>query len=333
MADSKLSALPAGSSIGDTDLFYADQSATSVSVTGAQLAAKAPVQTVAGRTGAVVLASGDVSGLATSATTDATNASNISSGTLAAARLPSGSLLTYVSTSDPVVSNDNTQGYAAGSCGINTNTGRAFVCRSAATGAAVWEIILSADHPGYIASNWYLAMLPGIALQTGGTLSITVTYLAPFLLKQRCTISNLGVRTTTAGSSNLQLALYNNDTSPVNRPGTLIDKTGNIANNGVAGFYSGALGGNQQLEAGLYWTALQCNDTSCIMVTAAPLGSQYESTMGSSAGATVIGIAAGQTVGLTVAGTYGVWGTLHGATFTEVAARSPAITFQVNSIP
>jgi hypothetical protein len=43
-------------------------------------------------------------------------------------------------TADPTVSNDNTQDYASGSMWLNATAGRAWICQSAATGAAIWVL-------------------------------------------------------------------------------------------------------------------------------------------------------------------------------------------------
>lgn len=67
----------------------------------AELLSGGAVTSVAGRTGAVTLAAGDISGLAVSATIDATNAGNIASGTLSNSRL-SGVALTANNLSDLV---------------------------------------------------------------------------------------------------------------------------------------------------------------------------------------------------------------------------------------
>src|SRR5215510_13195667 len=44
----------------------------------------------------------------------------------------------FAGTVDPAVGNDNTQDYAVGSLWLNTSSSRAWICQSAATGAAVW---------------------------------------------------------------------------------------------------------------------------------------------------------------------------------------------------
>lgn len=83
----KISELPAAASAATGAVLPATNAAgtTTEKVTVAQIVAQAPVQSVAGRTGAVTLSATDVSGLSAAATSG--SASDLTTGTLNDARL------------------------------------------------------------------------------------------------------------------------------------------------------------------------------------------------------------------------------------------------------
>jgi hypothetical protein len=269
---------------------------------------------------------------------DITNASNFATGTLPTAQLPAGVLLTYSGSSDPTASNDTTQGYSAGALGINTTTGRAFACRSAAAAAAVWEPLGQSDHPGYVANGgnqWYPTHHDAFTA-VGNSSNLNQINISAFIIKERLTISALGAHISTAASGgDLQLALYRDgiDSSNTHRPAALIDKTGSLSTTN-AGFVSGALGSNQQLEPALYWVAWNA-DNSTVRINSTGSATTMQSYMiGSATGDNTVSPTA-LTTHLLVSQTFGTWpSTLAGSTFTESGASSGIIAaFKIASVP
>lgn len=244
-----------------------------------------------------------------------------------------GWLKTYVSTSDPTVSNDNTQGYSVGSKGINSGTGRVFNCRDATTGAAVWDLIGPQQHPGFIASNWIA--LSNCSNGASPAPVAATQYFTPFILPHRCTISTLSNRITTLGTSNFQMSIYSNLTG---RPKSLQSST-STANtvNTATGQITSALNASIQLEPGIYWAGIQQNDTTvrytAVLSAGLPLMPLIigSATVGNvaPAGANITGVS-------TTSNAYGTWpADISASTWSEVTSASltPYILALISSVP
>lgn len=105
---------------------------------------------------------------------------------------------TLNSASDPTTINDSTQGYQVGSLWQNSATGRVWVARSVAVGAAVWDGLASTDFIGYIAGNWYMPYRIGQLTSAVPAAGNTI-FLVPAVVRERCTLSNLAARVSTGG--------------------------------------------------------------------------------------------------------------------------------------
>jgi hypothetical protein len=237
-------------------------------------------------------------------------------------------LKSYFAKSDPGATNDANQGYGAGSYGVNTDTARVFVCRSAAVGAAVWEA-LDGKATNYKAGNWYVPANSIIATSAGGNLGTTTFGIFPGYVRERCTIEALGcyVGTLSAGAT-FACALYTNDpTSPA-----LLGNTGALSTTNSQ-FVSGALGANQQVEQGYYLFIAAQSDATAVLQAIGRAG-QLALDFGSATGANVVR-ANSRLVGYTLGSqTYGTWpATLTRSSFVESVSNVPLVAFQVASVP
>lgn len=235
--------------------------------------------------------------------------------------------------SDPAVGNDNTQGYSSGSRWFNTSTGHIWQCYSAGTGAARWFLQDYADHPDYIVNNWYV---PSIGLTgTGIAVTINTARFIPFIPKSPITISSLGVRITTVGTTNFQLAIYASDPTTLKPTGTPLSTTSSAVNTSAT-TVTAALGANVSLDPGkLYWLGMNNGDSTATFVTYGAGSTIHSWLVGSSTAANIIVTSGNVPVNSwSTALTFGTWGDLTSATFTEGNDNKYALViFKVVSEP
>lgn len=172
--------------------------------------------------------------------------------------------------------------------------------------------------PGYTSGHWFLPVRA--TLGVGSAIGAGIARFIPFIPERNLTINQLGVRCTTLGSSNIQLAVYNNVQGAAgSRPGTEIGHTGNIVNT-ATGALSAAFSdaASHTLVAGtLYWLAIIQNDSTGVFVNFTSLSSILAYVAGSATLGTILGSAAATMTHLSTPLTFGTWGDLTGATWTE----------------
>lgn len=319
MADTKISALPAGTTIAGTDVTPGVQAGATVKFTFAQVLAyiKTGLATVA-TSGAYSDLTGKPS-LATVATSgayaDLTGTPTLQKGN--------------VTTTDPGVSNDGTQGYAAGSVWFNTNTGIGWRCESSGTGAAVWIAQMASDFPGYVANNWY-APFNGV-LANGTAVAANVMRAIPWVPKSRVTLSALGVRVTTgAASGNCQMAVYASDPTTKKPTGTALLSTASIS---VASTGSFNATGSASFSPGvLYWLILNSDNATAVFETLSQGSMVLAEMMGGSTQSSSMTTVA--FTGYSSAQTFGTWPDVTAFTWAEQASTTQAmIQLKVASVP
>lgn len=187
-------------------------------------------------------------------------------------------------------------------------------------------------HPGYTVTGQWHVPWPGATLANGAALAVNVARFIMFVPQQNVSIDRLGVRISTVGTTNIQLAVYNDQIdSDGHRPGTEIGHTSDIVNTSAAsvnGAFSDA--STKALTAGTpYWLGINNGDSACVCTSYATAGGNMGWLVGSQAQNEVIGSSLTAVNYVSTPLTFGTWGDLTAATFTtQTGAAFAAIQFR-----
>jgi hypothetical protein len=241
-----------------------------------------------------------------------------------------------ITTINPGASDDSGAGWAAGSNWFNTATGGLWICRSASAGAAVWERLDIADHPGYVSGNWYPSLSSATFL-AGGAVGANTLRGYPALIKEKLTLADLGIRVTTGAAGNAQVGIYAMNPTTKMPTGNALAYTGNMDTTSATlvaggGFAGGTLvsGGTVPLEPGWYY--LFCNFSAApALQTVTNTNSSFSAVLGSPTQNDISSAATLSNIYLSVASTsFGSWPDLTSASFNRnVNAAFAHVQFKI----
>lgn len=236
---------------------------------------------------------------------------------------------TLVLTRDPTSADDGTAGYVVGQFAENTVTGRSFVARSVATGAAVWVPLAIGRSIGYIKDGTKAYYPEGMKINgsnpaagipsTAGRIYFTLGTIV-----ERITVTNFLLKAATGASGvTAQVAVYKIDPATKRPIGPPLGNTADI-DCSATGVKTAAPAAALVLEPGPYAFAFMTN-TGSTGGTSFTLLDASDPTAYQNWGYSSTDIF-GAVMGLIFAGTYGTWPNFaSGATFSAGYSASPAI--------
>lgn len=175
----------------------------------------------------------------------------------------------------------------------------------------------------YISGDWYLppfaTLAAGAALFSGQIACQEVTNLYPM------TVTTLGVRITTLGTTNIQLGIYAN---AGNRPAGLpLAVTASIVDTSTGIVTAAPTGGAFLLPAGPYWDCVNAGDATVVLQTIA-VGAGHGAWLTGSATPANLNDGSGDSrLILTFTSAFGTWPTGTGQTYTEHTSLQTGLIF------
>ena len=178
------------------------------------------------------------------------------------------------------------------------------------------ELAPSGFYPRLGATRYYWGILPNAALNPL-TVGGSYIWFAPWNNVQRLTVTHIGTQITTGAAGGLcQVALYG--VSGSGAPTLILHSTSLPAT--AAGLVDYTIPGGQQLDAGVYETAVECNNAA--IATASYVDNGVLQAYGSSVSA---GAMAFDTTAIQGIGTFGTWSTTASLSFLAAGGVQPFV--------